>query len=122
LAISPSSGSPPSAPLGTPLDISAYVIPDGDAKLASGANWVLHKVLGIGNPWMELLSDGAQELAVQGRYELLDRAVKERWQLLNMNVAFPWLMYVDRQGVNFEATPPQFMASGDAMSVCVRSS
>jgi hypothetical protein len=63
-------------------------------------------------------SDGAPELAVPGRYELLDRAVKERWKLLNAHVVFPGLMYVDHQGVNFEATPPEYRTSGDAMSVC----
>jgi glyoxylase-like metal-dependent hydrolase (beta-lactamase superfamily II) len=96
----------------------AYVIPDGDAKLVFGGDWVVHKVLTIENPWVEFIADWAPELSVPGRYELLDRAVKERWQLLNAHVAFPGLLYVDNQGVNFEATPPPYIASRDAVSVC----
>jgi glyoxylase-like metal-dependent hydrolase (beta-lactamase superfamily II) len=96
----------------------AYVIPDGDAKLVFGGDWVAHKVFAIENPWVEFLADGARELGAAGRYELLDRAVKERWQLLNAHVAFPGLMYVDHQGVNFEATPAQYMGSGVAYSTC----
>jgi glyoxylase-like metal-dependent hydrolase (beta-lactamase superfamily II) len=97
---------------------AAYVLPDGDAKLVFGGDWVEHKVLAIESPWVELLTDGARELGAAGRYELLDRAVKERWQLLNAHVAFPGLMYVDHQGVNFEATPAQYVGSGAAYSTC----
>jgi glyoxylase-like metal-dependent hydrolase (beta-lactamase superfamily II) len=96
----------------------AYVIPDGDSKLVFGGDWAAHKVLAIENPWMEFIADGAPELAVPGRYELLDRAVKEKWQLLTAHVAFPGLLYIDNQGVNYQATPPPYTASGDAMSVC----
>jgi glyoxylase-like metal-dependent hydrolase (beta-lactamase superfamily II) len=96
----------------------AYVIPDGQAKLVFGGDWAVHKVLTIENPWVNFLADVAPELAVPGRYEFLDRAVKERWQLLNAHVSFPGLLYVDHQGVNFQATPAQYMGSGDAMSVC----
>jgi glyoxylase-like metal-dependent hydrolase (beta-lactamase superfamily II) len=96
----------------------AYVIPDGDAKLVYGGDWVAHKVLSIENPWLEFAPDMAYKLGPPGRYELLDRAVKERWQLLNAHVAFPGLMYVDHQGGNFEAIPPPYVGSGDVMSVC----
>jgi glyoxylase-like metal-dependent hydrolase (beta-lactamase superfamily II) len=96
----------------------AYVIPDGDAKLLFGGDWAVHKVLAIENPWIGFLTDGAPELTIPGRYELLDRAVKERWQLMNAHVAFPGLLNVDNQGVNFEATPPPYIGNGDAMSVC----
>jgi glyoxylase-like metal-dependent hydrolase (beta-lactamase superfamily II) len=106
-----------STPWHTPGHV-AYVIPDGDEKLVFGGDWVAHKVLSIENPWIPFIADGAPELTTAGRYKLLDRAVRERWLLLNAHVSFPGLLYVDNLGTNFEATPPLYIGSGDAMSVC----
>jgi glyoxylase-like metal-dependent hydrolase (beta-lactamase superfamily II) len=96
----------------------AYVVPDGDAKPVFGGDWAVHKVLAIENPWIGFSADGAPELTTAGRYQLLDRAVKERWLLLNAHVAFPGLLYVDNQEINFQAMPAHYMASGDTTSVC----
>ena len=78
-----------------------------------------HKVLGMENPWIGLAPDVTPELTAPGRYEMLDMAVKEGWKLMHAHVEFPGLMFVDNQGVNYQATAASYIGSANAKSVCM---
>lgn len=96
----------------------AYAIKDGNSTLVHSGDSVTHEVLSIENPWVTFRSDLRPETGAAGRYEFLDMLAKERWQLLCVHAAFPGLMWVDHQGVNFQATADAYVASPTAASVC----
>lgn len=106
-----------STPWHTPGSV-AYVIPDGDNKLVFTGDAFPHRVLGIENPWVVTFTETTPEATAPGRYAVLDTFVKEGWQLLCGHVAFPGLLYVDHEGVNYKTTASAYMGSGAAKSVC----
>lgn len=109
-------------PISTPWHTAgsvAYAIADVNDTVVFTGDGLAHKVLAIENPWVTLLSDWLPETGAPGRYEFLDKVVKERWQLLCGHASFPGLLYVDHQGVNFQTTAAAYKASGEAMSICM---
>lgn len=96
----------------------AFAIKDGDSKLLFTGDAVIHKILAVENPWVGLALDFDGPGGVKGRYEMLDEAAAERWQLLCNHCAFPGLMYVSLQGVNFQTTTATYMGSAEATSIC----
>lgn len=96
----------------------AYAIEDGNNTVAFTGDGLAHKIFAIENPWVMFLADWMPETGAAGRYEFLDMAVKEKWQLLCGHASFPGLLYVDNQGVNFQTTAAGYKGSADSMSVC----
>ena len=96
----------------------AYAIKDGNGTLLLTGDAVVDEVLAIENPWVTLSSDFDTAGGASGRYEFLDMAVKERWQLLAYHTAFPGLLHVDNQGVNFQCTRAPYVAGAAVRSVC----
>ena len=108
-------------PLPTPWHTAgsvAYAVEDGNGTLVFTGDGFAHKVFSIENPWPLFFADWMPETGPAGRYEFLDEAVRERWQLLCGHASFPGLLYVDHQGVNFQTTAAAYKGSADAMSVC----
>lgn len=108
-------------PLSTPWHTAgsvAYAVEDGNGTLVFTGDGFAHKVLSIENPWLAFVADWMPETSPAGRYEFLDRAVMERWQVLCGHASFPGLLHVDHHGVNFQTTTAAYIGSGKAMSVC----
>lgn len=106
-----------STPWQTPGSV-ACVIPDGDSKLVFSGDSVTHRVLSIENPWIGLVSDTTPEATTAGRYALLDEVAAKGWQLMSGPVAFPGLLHVEHEGVNFKTIARGYQGSRAAMSVC----
>jgi glyoxylase-like metal-dependent hydrolase (beta-lactamase superfamily II) len=104
-------------PWHTPGSVAFRIREGGDEVVVSG-DGLTHRVLSIENPGFGIVADYNQTSAPSGRHELLDKVVAGRSLLLGGHAAFPALLYLEHQGLNYQSTAAPWLGSADAMSVC----